>query len=66
MKNKMRKRIFIKCLAVMMIATTSIVSLAGCTGGDSSGSGAVNEKDMNDLGYYKKNGKWYYQGGGAN
>ena len=23
------------------------------------------EKDANDAGYYKKNGKWYYQGDGA-
>ena len=23
------------------------------------------ESEMNDLGYYKKNGKWYYQGNGG-
>ena len=26
----------------------------------------VTEEEINDLGYYKKNGKWYYQGQGVN
>ena len=66
MKGKLKKRFLVKFFAIMLISATSIVSLSGCTGGDNSGgSGSISQKDMNDMGYYKKNGKWYYQGDGA-
>ncbi|MBQ6231333.1 MAG: hypothetical protein IJJ74_09505 [Eubacterium sp.] len=58
----MKKRILVKTMAVILILSTGITTLSGCTGDNSGGSDTVNEKQANEQGYYKKNGKWYYQG----
>lgn len=59
----MKKRFICICLVFSIVAST----LTACTsGGSSSGSSSKSwEKDANSAGYYKKNGKWYYQGKGA-
>ena len=53
-----------KILAILLI----LVVLLGVTGCGSSSLSSSNswEKDANKVGYYKKNGKWYYQGKGVN
>jgi hypothetical protein len=47
---------------ILALVTFSLFVIGSGDSGSSSSSGA----NPNDAGYYKKNGKWYYQGDGAN
>jgi ABC-type Fe3+-citrate transport system substrate-binding protein len=53
-----------KIFAILLILVL-LLGVTGC-GSSSSSSSKSWEKDANKAGYYKKNGKWYYQGKGAN
>ena len=48
----MKKRILVKTMAVILILSTGITTLSGCTGDNSGGSDTVNEKQANEQGYY--------------
>ena len=54
-------------LIVIIVGFVGAMACLGAFDGSSSSSPSsdISEEDMNDMGYYKKNGKWYFQGDGA-
>ncbi|MCD7725331.1 MAG: hypothetical protein LUI12_07240 [Clostridiales bacterium] len=70
-RHKQGKPIDKKAMSItIIVCIISIVIFFNCIGvssnSSSSSSSSKNwEEDANDAGYYKKNGKWYYQGTGA-
>lgn len=56
------KRFTKRGIILLLIAMMSVVSFGACGSDNSSSSSSDWEKDANEAGYVKKNGKWYYVG----